>query len=211
MEPTIQPVKLVNKKDYFLIAFIGLSFGLFSVPILNNIKLPFITLNIATILAIIIFFVLFALLALWIASVIAKKIPLVLQFAKFSAAGAFNSFLDWGVLNILIALTGVASGFGYAAFKGTSFVIANFSSYFWNKYWTFGSGKKQDEGKEFGKFFTISVVGLLINIGLASLIVNGIHVRGMSPERWANIGALAATLISLLWNFVGYKLWVFKK
>ncbi|TAK95786.1 GtrA family protein [Patescibacteria group bacterium] len=211
MEAPTQTAITVNKKDYFLIAFIGFSFGLFSVPILKNIQLPFITLNVTTVLGIMVFFVLFAILALWIASLIAKKIPLVLQFAKFAAAGAFNSFLDWGVLNILIALTGIATGFGFSGFKGISFIVANISSYFWNKYWTFGSQDAGNMKTEAGKFFLVSVIGLAINIGMASLIVNGFHVQGMSPERWANIGALAATLISLIWNFFGYKLWVFKK
>ncbi|MCX6765665.1 MAG: GtrA family protein [Candidatus Moranbacteria bacterium] len=205
------PGVTLTKRDYFLVSFIGLSFALFSIPILKNINLPFLKLNLITVLFLVIFFVIFANLALWIASIIGRRIPIAFQFAKFGAVGAFNTFLDWGVLNILIALTGTAAGIGYTVFKGISFIVANISSYLWNKHWTFGS-QETANAQEMGKFFGVSVIGLIINISLASIVVNVIGPQaGMSPERWANVGALLATVVSLIWNFVGYKLWVFRK
>lgn len=202
---------LTTRRDYFLISFIGLSFALFSFPIINNLSLPFLKLNLATAIFLVIFFVIFANFGLWIASLVGKKIPVAFQFAKFGAVGAFNSFLDWGILNLLIAFTGIAAGFGFSIFKGISFIVASFSSYFWNKHWTFGAEKKSDT-KEVGKFTTVTIIGFLLNIGLASLIVFTLTPKNLtSPERLANIAALFATLISLIWNFVGYKFIVFKK
>ncbi|MFH0969273.1 MAG: GtrA family protein [Patescibacteria group bacterium] len=203
----------LTKKDYLLISFIGVSFALFSLPIINNIKLPFLKANFLTAIILMVFFLVFANIALWIAGAIGKKLSVVFQFAKFAAVGAFNSFLDWGVLNLLIAITGFASGFAYSGFKGTSFVVASISSYFWNKYWTFGAKNDSSANtQEAGKFFGVTIIGFFINIALASVIVNVIGPQaGLSPERWANVGALAATLISLLWNFIGYKFFVFKK
>jgi hypothetical protein len=32
---------------------------------------------------------------------------------------------------------------------------------------------------------------------------------GISAGRWANVGLLFATLASVVWNFVGYKFFVF--
>ncbi len=202
---------VLNKRDYFLVSFIGVSFALFSIPILKNIDLPFLQVGITTVIILILFFTLFANLALWIASLIGRRIPVAFQFAKFGAVGAFNTFLDWGILNFLIALTGIAAGGGYSLFKGVSFIVANASSYLWNKHWTFGS-RESATAQELGKFFGVSLIGFLINIGLASFIVNGLGPRaGLSPERWANVGAMVATVVSLLWNFIGYKLWVFRK
>jgi putative flippase GtrA len=201
----------LTKRDYFLVGFIGVAFALFAIPILNNIKLSFFDVNIINILILAIVLAVFANLALWIAAIIGKKIPIVFQFAKFAAVGAFNTFLDWGILNLLIALTGTAAGIGYTIFKGISFIVANVSSYMWNKYWTFGSQEKAS-AQEFGRFFGVSIVGMIINMAIASIVVNVIGPQGgMSPEQWANVGALAATVASLGWNFVGYKLWVFKK
>lgn len=202
---------LTSRRDYVLISFIGLSFGLFSIPILNNISLPFISLSLTTVLAIIVFFVIFANIALWIAAQIGKFVPSIYQFAKFGAVGAFNSFLDWGILNLLIAATGIATGFGFSAFKGTSFVVASVSSYFWNKHWTF-SAKNEASTAEVGKFATVTIIGFLLNIGIASLIVFTLTPKQLiSPARLANIAALSATIISLVWNFIGYKFIVFKK
>lgn len=202
---------LTSRRDYFLISFIGFSFALFSFPIISNINLPFLKLTPTTGISLIIFFVFFANFALWIASIIGKRIPVAFQFAKFGAVGAFNSFLDWGILNLLIALTDIATGFGFSAFKGISFIVASFSSYFWNKHWTFGAEKKSDT-TEVGKFTTVTIIGFLLNIGLASLIVFVFSSKNLvSPERLANIAALSATLISLVWNFLGYKFIVFKK
>ncbi len=200
---------MLTKKDYLLVGFIGLFFAIFSLPILNNIKLGFFEINFQNSLFLIIFFVILAVVALYFASLISKKIPVVLQVAKFSAVGAFNTFLDWGVLNMLIALSGIAGGVSFAIFKAISFLVSNGGSYFWNKYWTFKSDN-QANTKEVLKFFVVSVGGLVINVFIASLVVSYIKpLFGFSQERWANVGALVATLASLVWNFIGYKFIVF--
>jgi putative flippase GtrA len=198
----------LTKKDYCLVAFIGFCFGLFSIPVLKNIDIG-INLNALFIVGIMAVSAIFAVLALWLAGIIAKKIPIILQIAKFAAVGTFNTLLDAGVLNLLIYLTSIATGLGFVVFKGISFIIANIASYFWNHHWTFEVGNKTST-KEFGKFFGVSVIGFLINIGAASLVVNVIGApAGTSPEIWANVGFITATLASLVWNFVGYKFFVF--
>jgi len=195
---------MLIKKDYYLVAFIGFCFGIFLIPVLKNINIG-INLSVSILSGLIVASILFAVLALWIAGLIAKKIPVILQLAKFVAVGVFNTLLDAAVLNVLIYLTSIAAGFGFAAFKGISFIAANVASYFWNRYWTFKVSGKATTG-EFGKFFGVSVVGFLINIGAALLIVSVIGApAGVSPERWANVGFIVATLASLAWNFIGYK------
>jgi putative flippase GtrA len=199
---------MLAKKDYYLVAFIGFCFGIFLIPVLANIDIG-IDLSLPVLSALVVVSVLFAVLALWVSGLIAKKIPVVLQLAKFAAVGTFNTLLDAAVLNVLIYLTAVASGLGFTAFKGVSFITANIASYFWNRYWTFSASGKATTG-EFGKFFGVSVVGLALNIGVASLIVNVMGApAGVSLERWANVGFIVATLASLAWNFVGYKFFVF--
>lgn len=208
METSIQ---LANKRDYFLVSFIGFSFGLFSLPILYNINLPFFKISLPIAIGIIVFFIIFANFALFVASFVGKFIPTAFQFAKFGAVGAFNSFLDWGILNLLIIFTGIATGFGFSTFKGISFILASISSYFWNKHWTFNNIEATNK-KEVGKFAAVTVIGFFINIGLASLIVFTLTPKQLiSPERLANIAAFSATIISLVWNFIGYKIFVFKK
>ena len=89
--------------------------------------------------------------------------------------------------------------------------MAVVNSYVWNKYWTFKSGKSHKK-EEFFQFFAVSVVGFFLNVGVAAFVVIVIGPKGnLTPEVWANVGALIATFILLLWNFFGYKIWVFKK
>ncbi len=202
---------MVTKKDYFLVSIIGILFGLFSLPILKNIKLFSAGVSAGKAILIVFGLFIFANFALWIASFLARWVPVLLQVAKFAAIGALNTFLDLGVLNILILFTGIAAGSQYSLFKGISFAVATINSYFWNKYWTFGS-QGVASAKEFVQFFAVSIIGLGFNLGAASLIVNYFGVpAGISPELWANVGAVSATLVSLVWNFVGYKVVVFKK
>jgi len=133
------------------------------------------------------------------------------QFYKFILIGILNTLIDLGVLNGLIFLTAVASGWEFSLFKGVSFAVAVTNSYFWNKFWTFR--KKEGGGVvEFSQFFIISVAGLGVNVGVASLLVNAIEpIGGVSPQIWANIGAVMAIGFSTIWNFVLYKFFVFKK
>ncbi len=129
------------------------------------------------------------------------------QIIKFVVVGISNTSVDLAVLNIFIFLTGIASGFPFTIFKTISFVVAVSNSYFWNKRWTFHSNKKV-----FIQFFAVSSIGLLLNVGTASLVVNIIGPQfGIAKQLWANIGAGAGTLVVMTWNFAGYKFFVFGK
>jgi putative flippase GtrA len=207
----IQKRPEINRMDFYLVSFIGASFALFSIPVIINLQIPIVTIDTTIALFMVIFFIIFANLALLFAWFISKYIPIVFQIAKFGAVGAFNTFLDWGILNLLIAITGISSGIGFSLFKSISFIIAAISAYFWNKYWTFEATNKSNK-QEVGKFIIISVSGFIINVGLASLIVTLFaHSTLLTPEQLANVAAALATLASLIWNFLGYKLFVFKK
>ncbi len=137
--------------------------------------------------------------------------PIFLQGIKFLVVGVLNTFIDFGVLNLLIFFTGIAQGLWYSIFKAISFTTAVINSYFMNKFWTF-KAKEATNPKEFGQFFIVSAGGFLLNVGTASFLVNFIGPRfGISKNLWANIGALGGTVVAFLWNFAGYKFFVFKK
>ncbi len=133
------------------------------------------------------------------------------QFGKFAAIGFTNAAVDFGVLNLLIANTGVSGGGWYPVFKGISFVCAIIPSYFWNKYWAFESSQGGG-GFQFAKFMSVAIVSILINDGVASLIVNYVDpMAGLSSAVWANVGAVAGSATALAFSFVGFKVAVFKK
>ena len=197
----------MKKNDIIAALVIGEVVSLFLLAILRNIEIE----TGGVIFGVLpVTFPILSVFGLWVAYLISKKILIVWQIAKFVLVGALNTFIDLGVLNFLIFTSGIVSGLFYSIFKGISFTIASTNSYFWNKFWTFES-KKAVERREFSQFFLISIVGLLINVSVASLIVNIIGPQfGLSPEIWANIGAIGATFAGMTWNFLGYKFWVFQ-
>lgn len=134
------------------------------------------------------------------------------QVIKFVLVGILNTFIDLGVLNILIWISGTASGLLYPAFKGVSFIVAVINSYFWNKFWTFKKKETTKNQKEFTRFFVVAVFGIGINISVATWLVNVVGPQfGLSLKIWANVGAICATFVSMAWNFFGYKFFVFQK
>lgn len=198
----------MSKKDFLLGGIIGVMLGILSLPITKGLTLPG---GKTTQLAITIVLPIGTLIGLAVANFIGRKIPLFFQLAKFIIVGALNTFIDFAVLNSLILISGLSSGLAYSLFKADSFAVAVINSFFWNKYWTFGS-RANEEGREFFQFVVVSVVGFGINVLTASFIVNVIGApEGIRPNLWANFGALVATALSLTWNFLGYKFVVFRK
>ena len=144
---------------------------------------------------------------------------LINQFGKFFLVGIMNTLVDLIILNGETLLSGVKQGSGYAIQKGVSFLVAVTFSYFLNKNWTFGDSSREQQAKKFSQFLFISVVGMAINISVATIavtylkpIVNSIvHISFLTDQLWVSLGALCGTAIGLIWNFLGYKFWVFKK
>ena len=133
------------------------------------------------------------------------------QFGRFAAIGFTNAAVDFGVLYLGIALTGVAAGAGYSALKAFSFLIATIHSYLWNKYWAFDAGGSQGGAREASAFASVAVVSILINVGVASLVVAAGPLFGLDERAWAGIGAAAGSATSLILSFIGFRLFVFKK
>ena len=150
--------------------------------------------------------------ATFLCQILGKKYLIVFQAGKSFLIGILNTAIDFGVLNFLMGIFGITSGVFYSIFKGISFSTATINSYFWNKFWAFGQKETSPGIKEFSKFASIALFGLLIHIFVASLIVNVIGPQfGISTKIWANIGALIAVFFGFSWNFLGYKFIVFKK
>lgn len=149
---------------------------------------------------------------MYIVSLVAKRFFAILQLARFFLVGTLNTFVDFGVLNLLMAITGIFAGPFYVVFKGISFLTATINSYLWNKHWTFEKRKEVFAPGEYFKFLVVVTIGLLIHVSVSHLVVNVIGPQfGLSLKIWANVGAFIAVLTAWLWNFTGAKFLVFKK
>lgn len=65
---------------------------------------------------------------------------------------------------------------------------------------------------EFLTFVVVSIIGALINAGILTFGTKTLEPQfGLSQELWTNLIKAGATAISLIWNFAGYKVLVFKR
>jgi len=196
----------MRKSDIFAAIIIGEASAWLVLLVFKNIRLelPF-WWGIPIILPIL------SLIGMWLASILGKRLFIIYQASKFLLVGILNTLIDLGVLNFLILVSGTASGLSFSLFKGASFLVAVVNSYFWNKFWTFEKKETTKAPKEFAQFFVVALIGLGINVLIASFVVNVIGPQfGLSEKIWANLGAIAATFFGMTWNFLGYKFIVFK-
>lgn len=194
------------KKNILAGSLAGFFIGLLSIPVAYNFGMH------SFLYLFIISLVLFvgSIFASIVGSLLGKWMEVLFQITKFIIVGVLNTFVDFGVLNLLMVVFSVVSGVWYTVFKSISFIVSVANSYIWNKYWTFESHKKSDIS-EATSFLAVSIIGFVINVMTASVVVNNIPVLfGVNDVAWANIGALCGTLLALSWNFIGYKFFVFK-
>ena len=146
-----------------------------------------------------------------VAKRLAARLPVAPSLAKFLIVGSVSTLLELAVLNLLFAATGITAGAGFSAFKAFTYLLGMANSFVFNKYWSFDA-HGTNVALEAGKFAAVNVLGLVLNVGTASFIVNVMGAPpGVSGALWANFAALVAVGIVLIWNFLNYKFFVFRR
>jgi putative flippase GtrA len=217
---------LGSKRDYIFGIAAGFLIGLLLMPVLQtanpvlyeSLKLKLILIPIFTVLVPI---------GLVIASWIGQRFSIIWQLAKFIVIGVLNTLVDLGALAFMFSLaylTGAAIASSdilltfvipitfFILYKSLSFIVANINSYFWNKYWTFGTENDKKTSTEFTQFFLVSLIGFIINVSASSFIFSFFHkIGGLTADQWGLIGGAIGSISGLAWNFIGYKFIVFKE
>jgi putative flippase GtrA len=140
------------------------------------------------------------------------------RFSKFLVVGATGFVVDFGVFNLLLK----ALNFPPVLAQAISFTLAAINNFLWNRYWTYPDSRSKPILRQFGLFFVLSVIGLLIRTpifalfsgpmvalvetmqygvfaGLIAFITGTLHI---SIEQLGLNAALAvAVLVVLFWNF----------
>lgn len=201
----------MKKKDFLMAVIAGFFTSLFLLPTLKNVKLlgiPYISYLLMAGLPIL------WMLALAVGRFLNRWLGWIYQFVKFCIIGFLNAAIDFGVLNLLSLYTGLTSGFIIGGVNVPGFIVAATNSYFWNKFWVFSREKQPGEKTSYSDivtFIPVVVSGAIFNSAILVLISTYIHpVFGLSPEKWLNISKIIASAIALLWNFIGFRIFVFK-
>lgn len=188
-------------KDYILSFIAGLITVIFIYPVLKNISFGLEYYK----------YLFFIVPFLWVLGIAVSryfKQKWMREFLKFLIVGFLNTAIDFGILNLISMKYHVYSGVKILGVNPFSFIIAVTNSFFWNKYFTF-SEKTDTEISEVSRFLTVTFIGLLINTSIITLIIVYVPFDSLSPERKLNIAKVFATAASLLWNFLGMKIFVF--
>lgn len=123
---------------------------------------------------------------------------LSIQFIKFGLVGCLNTLVDLTVFTLLNAIFHV-----YYIAKIISYSCGVFNSYYLNTHWTFRTEHKESM-KEFALFVVINLISLGISLGMLYVCRNVFQIK---LDFLSNV---IATVISLVVNFIGNKLIVFR-
>jgi len=118
---------------------------------------------------------------------------------RFLIVGSTNTVLDFGILFSLTIFLNIPTTF-----------VAFLFSFFANKKYTFKS-TSQNLKKQFLLFAAITLFGLWVIQTIIIAIITPIFISfGLNKSLALLISKLAATVVSLVWNYVLYSRIVFK-
>lgn len=125
--------------------------------------------------------------------------PKLAAFIKFGITGVSGLIIDfaltWFFKDELHFNKFAANAIGFSAAVGSNYLI--------HRNWTFKDNKSK-AGLQFTAFFTVSVIGLLLNSAIIFLLNNKLFVNFY-------ISKAAAIFIVFFWNFSANYFFVFKK
>ena len=113
-----------------------------------------------------------------------------------------------GALAVIMVLFGSHASAPWYYYFGILAVYLIFESIMW-KGFGFHMADFNHESHSFVIFAAVTFIGLAINVGVVSVISANLVLTHTDLDK--NIASILATLVSLFWNFVGYKVVVFKK
>jgi putative flippase GtrA len=119
-----------------------------------------------------------------------------LQLFQFGIVGASGYLIN---LAVFAAVNG-GLNVHYIAAAIVAFAVAVTSNFWWNRHWTFDA-KHGHAGFQAARFFTVSVLALVVNLIALKLLVGG--GMGELPAQAISVA------IAMPFNFVGNKLWTF--
>ena len=140
------------------------------------------------------------------------------RFSKFLVVGVTGFIVDFGIFNLLLR----ALNFPPVLAQAVSFTLAAINNFTWNRYWTYPDSRSKPLLRQFGMFFVLSVIGLLIRTPIFALfsgpmvalvesmqygvfagpidfVTGTLHIS--VEQLGLNLALAIAVLVVLFWNF----------
>ena len=144
------------------------------------------------------------------------------RVSRFGVVGILNTLLDFGIYNVLTA----QAGWSVLPANAVSTTIAMLFSFFANRHLVF-KGHSSSAWRQAALFFATTAFGLyVLQLGVLHLLTavwlgpvnvavsfaHGLGLRSVLSDSFVrnNSAKVAATVVSLTWNYFAYKLVVFK-
>lgn len=119
------------------------------------------------------------------------------SFSKFTLVGVINTVIDFSIFFILHDLFGVMFVIAHVS----AFFVALANSFYFNAIWTFKNLKRDQLVKQISAFVIIGVMGLVLST---------LTIYAANHFMWVYYAKILAMAVSLIWNYVGSWIFVFK-
>jgi putative flippase GtrA len=125
------------------------------------------------------------------------------RIIAFFSVGVIGFVVDAGCLSLLISQAGLDP----LPARCLSFPPAVFVTWALNRLLVFVStaNTMKRRVQEYGRYFLIQLIGVLINFGIFSLLISGNFVFRSYPV----VALAVASLVAMVWNFLGARFLVF--
>ena len=126
--------------------------------------------------------------------------PFIKQLIKFACVGAIGTIVNLSILYILTEFFFIY----YIISEIFAFIASTINNYILDKFWTFKEKLYEKLIKKYIKFIIISLCALILNITILFILVEYFLIWYIIAELFAICGAFTI-------NFMGNRIWTFKK
>jgi len=135
------------------------------------------------------------------------------RFLKFAAVGAIGALIDFGIMNLLVAMFRAP----FIIAGTVSFVCAVISNFTWNRFWTYPESRSKPLIGQLGQFSLVNAAGLLIRLPILRFgepafdqILANLQVTSKIHQFLShNITLAIAVGVVMLWNFFVNRYWTY--
>ena len=122
-------------------------------------------------------------------------------FATFLVVGAIGFVVDASILVTLIH----QYGWGDYTARVVSFAIAVIVTWLLNRRFTFASGATSRRGREYTRYLTVQILGVVINFSIYAVGIATVPIM----DRWPVLALAAGVMVQIPVTFLGMRKFVF--